>query len=142
MLMDVGGSMDDHIRTSERLFSAARYAFKNLEFFYFHNCPTSTLWRDNRRRHNDRLPTWELLHTYNSDWKLIFVGDAAMSPYEIVSPGGSVEHYNAEAGSVWMQRILQQFPAAAWLNPARKNTGRGTTARPSCAACSTTGCSR
>ncbi|MFW5658751.1 MAG: vWA domain-containing protein [Bacteroidota bacterium] len=117
MLMDIGGSMDDFVRQSERLFSAARHTFKNLAFFYFHNCPYEFLWRDNRRRHTDRLPTYELLHTYNSDWKLIFVGDAAMSPYEIVSRGGSVEHWNQEAGSVWLRRLLDHFPNAAWLNP-------------------------
>ncbi len=117
LLFDIGGSMDDHIKVCEELFSAARAEFKHMEFLYFHNCVYEKLWKDNRRRHNEFQPTWEVLRKYQSDYKLIFVGDATMSPYEIVQPGGSVEHWNEEAGSVWMQRLLDTWPKAAWLNP-------------------------
>ncbi len=117
LLFDVGGSMDPHVKTCEELFSAARSEFKHLEYYYFHNCPYERLWRDNRRRRSDPSATWDLLHTYPADYKLIFVGDAAMSPYEIVHPGGSVEHFNAEPGEVWMRRLLRTYPAAVWLNP-------------------------
>ena len=117
LFLDVGGSMDDHIRICEELFSAARGEFKHLEYFYFHNCVYEGLWRDNRRRHAERTPTWDVLHTYGADYKLVFVGDAAMSPYEIVYPGGSVEHWNEEAGQVWLQRLLDTYSRSIWLNP-------------------------
>jgi len=117
LFLDVGGSMDPHIRLTEELFSAATSEFKNLEFFYFHNCPYEAVWKDNRRRFNERTPTWDVLHKYGHDYKLVFVGDASMSPYEITHPGGSVEHYNEEAGSAWMQRMTTTYPAAVWLNP-------------------------
>ncbi|QJD80575.1 vWA domain-containing protein [Spirosoma rhododendri] len=117
LLLDVGGSMDDHIELCSHLFSAARYQFQQLEFFYFHNCVYETLWRDNTRR-RERVPTYEVLHKYNRDYKVIFVGDASMSPYELTSPKGSVEHYNEEAGLVWLERFRQQYPSLVWLNPA------------------------
>ncbi len=109
--------MDAHIRVCEELFSAARTEFKHLEFFYFHNCMYEKVWKDNRRRHSDFLPTWQVMHTYAADYKIIFVGDGSMSPYEIVYPGGSVEHWNEEAGQVWMQRITDLYQKAVWLNP-------------------------
>jgi uncharacterized protein with von Willebrand factor type A (vWA) domain len=121
MLLDVGGSMDPHIALCEQLFSAARSEFKNLEFFYFHNCIYEGVWQENHRRFTARTPTWEILHKYGQDWKLLIVGDAAMSPYEIALPGGSVEHFNEEAGSVWLHRLTTTYPAAAWLNPAPEN---------------------
>lgn len=117
LLLDVGGSMDDHVRICEDLFSAARSEFRHLEFFYFHNFLYETVWRDNRRRHTERLPTIELLRKFNPDYRVVVVGDAAMSPHEIVQPGGSVEHWNDESGAVWMQRLTTQFPYLAWLNP-------------------------
>ena len=117
LFLDVGGSMDPHVKLCEELFSAAHSEFKNLEFFYFHNCVYEGLWKDNRRRFTERTPTWEVLHKYGHDWKLVIVGDAAMSPYEIVQPGGSIEHMNEESGLVWMQRLTNTYPAAAWLNP-------------------------
>ncbi|MCC7274133.1 MAG: VWA domain-containing protein [Alphaproteobacteria bacterium] len=117
LLLDIGGSMDDHVRLCERLFSAAKTEFKHLEFFYFHNCVYERLWKNARRRHVESTPTWEVLRTYGNDYKLVLVGDASMSPYEIVQPGGSVEHWNEEAGETWMQRILATYPHAAWLNP-------------------------
>ncbi len=117
LFLDVGGSMDPHIKLCEELFSAATSEFKNLEFFYFHNCPYEGVWKDNRRRFTERTPTWDVLHKYGHDYKLIFVGDASMSPYEISHPGGSVEHFNEESGTVWMQRMTTTYPAAAWLNP-------------------------
>ncbi|OZI71439.1 vWA domain-containing protein [Bordetella genomosp. 12] len=117
MLLDVGGSMDDHIARIEELFSAARSEFHNLEVYYFHNCPYESLWQSNSRRQNERFDTWDVLRKYNPDWRLIIVGDATMSPYEIVHPGGSVEHYNKEAGAVWMRRLLDAWPKAVWLNP-------------------------
>ncbi len=117
MLMDVGGSMDDHIARVEELFSAAKTEFKNMEFFYFHNCVYETLWKHNRRRHAERFATWDVIRKYPPDTKLIFVGDATMSPYEIVQPGGSVEYHNEEAGAVWLQRFVHQFPKFVWLNP-------------------------
>ena len=117
LLLDVGGSMDAHVRMVEDLFSAATGEFRNLEFFYFHNCPYEGLWKDNARRRTERVPTWDVLHKYGHDYKLIFVGDAAMSPYELSHPGGSVEHHNPEAGGVWLQRLVGTYPAAAWLNP-------------------------
>ncbi|MCH2081629.1 MAG: VWA domain-containing protein [Saprospiraceae bacterium] len=117
MLMDVGGSMDDHIELCEQLFSAAKWEFKHLEFYYFHNCLYESVWTDNKRRFQERIPTLELLHKYNSDYKVIFVGDAAMSPYEIFYKGGSVEHYNDEAGIVWLRRMKDYFKHIAWINP-------------------------
>ncbi len=117
LLLDNGGSMDWHIQQVEGLFAAARSEFKHLEHFYFHNCLYESVWKDNRRRHSERVATWDLLHTFPHDYKLIFVGDAAMSPYEIIMEGGSVEHHNAEAGKVWLERTLQCWPHAVWLNP-------------------------
>jgi len=117
LLLDAGGSMDDHIRTCEELFSATKTEFKHLEHYYFHNCMYEKVWKDNRRRHSENIPTWQLLNTYGPDWKLIFVGDATMSPYEIAYPGGSVEHWNEEAGEVWMTRMLDHFTKSVWLNP-------------------------
>ncbi len=120
LFLDVGGSMDPHIKMVEELFSAATAEFKNLEFFYFHNCLYEGLWKDNRRRYSERTPTWDVLHKYGHDYKVNFVGDAAMSPYEIAVPGGSVEHVNAEPGSVWLQRVLQTYPNVVWLNPEQR----------------------
>lgn len=117
LLLDVGGSMDDHVKTCEELFSAARSEFKHLEHFYFHNFTYEALWRDNRRRFNEHMSTVELMRTYGTDYKLIVVGDATMSPYEITQPGGSIEHWNAEAGSVWLQRLMKHYPKFAWINP-------------------------
>jgi len=117
LFLDVGGSMDDHIRVCEELFSACRGEFKHLEHYYFHNCPYEWLWQDNRRRHDERVATTDVLHRYDSHYKAIFVGDASMSPYEIAYPGGSVEHWNEEPGSIWLGRLLEAFPHAAWLNP-------------------------
>jgi uncharacterized protein with von Willebrand factor type A (vWA) domain len=117
LFLDVGGSMEDYVRICEELFSAARVEFKHLEYFYFHNFLYESVWRDNRRRNSERTPTFQVLHKYPHDYKLIFVGDAAMSPYEIGYPGGSVEHQNEEAGAVWLQRMLNVYPHAAWLNP-------------------------
>jgi hypothetical protein len=117
LFLDIGGSMDDHIQTCEELFSAARSEFKHLEHFYFHNCVYEGVWKDNHRRHNEKLSTWDVIHNYGPDYKLIFVGDASMSPYEIARPGGSVEHWNEEAGAVWMERLLNTWSRAAWLNP-------------------------
>lgn len=117
MLFDIGGSMDAHIHTCEKLFSAARNEFRQLEFFYFHNCLYDHVWKDNLRRASSRLSTWDLLHTYGRDYRVIFVGDASMAPYELTSPGGSVEYMNDEAGVVWLQRMRQHFTKTAWLNP-------------------------
>lgn len=117
MLLDVGGSMDDHISRVEELFSAARSEFRNLEVYYFHNCPYEYLWKSNRRRQMERFETWDILRKFNADWRLILVGDAAMSPYEILQPGGSVEHYNKEAGAEWLKRMVQAWPKSVWLNP-------------------------
>ncbi|MCB1493227.1 MAG: VWA domain-containing protein, partial [Rhodobiaceae bacterium] len=119
MFLDIGGSMDDFIHRCEILFSAARTEFKTLEFYYFHNCLYESVWADNRRRHTERIPTWDVIHTYPSDYKVIFVGDASMSPYEIAVPGGSVEHMNPEPGTLWLQRALNQWPASVWLNPVK-----------------------
>ena len=126
LFLDIGGSMDPHVRTCEEMFSAARSEFKHLEHFYFHNCPYERLWRDASRRHVDHTPTTQVLHTYDSGYKAIFVGDASMSPYEIMQPGGSVEHFNEEAGEVWLRRILDTYPKAAWLNPVPERYWRGT----------------
>ncbi len=117
LMLDVGGSMDPHVKVCEELFSAARTEFKHLEFFYFHNCPYEALWQDNKRRWSERTSVMDLLHKFPHDYKLVFVGDASMSPYEINYPGGSVEHWNEEAGDVWMRRMLDVYHAAAWLNP-------------------------
>jgi uncharacterized protein with von Willebrand factor type A (vWA) domain len=121
LFLDIGGSMDDHIRASEELFSAARSEFRQLSFFYFHNCPYERVWTDNRRRTSSTLPTAELLRTYGADYRAIFVGDATMSPYEIAVPGGSVEHWNEEPGSAWITRMTQHWRRSAWLNPVPKD---------------------
>ncbi|MBO0902301.1 vWA domain-containing protein [Jiella sonneratiae] len=120
LFLDVGGSMDDHVREVEQLFSAARAEFKHLDFFYFHNCPYERLWKDNRRRHAETIPTDEVIRTFGPDYKAVFVGDAAMSPYEIAMPGGSVEHWNAEPGRIWLDRLTAKWPKAAWLNPSNQ----------------------
>ena len=119
LLMDAGGSMDPHVKVMEELFSAARAEVKNLEYYYFHNCPYEGLWKDNRRRRTDVIPTWDVLHKYPSEYKVIVVGDATMSPYEITYAGGSVEHWNEEPGGLWIQRFVEQFPNFAWLNPVK-----------------------
>lgn len=119
LLLDAGGSMDPHIKVVEELFSAARAEIKNLEYYYFHNCPYEGLWKDNRRRRADVIPTWDVLHKYPSNYKVIVVGDATMSPYEITYSGGSVEHWNEEAGGVWIKRFVDQYPNFAWLNPVK-----------------------
>ena len=117
LLMDVGGTMDEHIQRVEELFSAVKSEFKHLEFYYFHNCVYDFLWKNNRRRYAEKFPTWDIIRKYNKDYKLIFVGDATMSPYEILHPGGSVEYNNEEAGAEWMQRLTHAFPKFAWINP-------------------------
>lgn len=117
LMLDVGGSMDPFIKLCEELFSAATSEFKNLEFFYFHNCPYEGVWKDNKRRFSERTPMWDLLHKFPHDYKVVMVGDASMSPYEITHPGGSVEHFNEESGAVWMNRITNTYPATVWLNP-------------------------
>ena len=117
LFLDIGGSMDDHVRICEELFSAARGEFKHLEYFYFHNFVYESVWNDNRRRHAQRTSLTEVMRTYGHDYKLVLVGDATMSPYEIVQPGGSIEHWNEEAGAVWMQRLLANYPHHVWLNP-------------------------
>lgn len=117
LFLDVGGSMDPFIKLMEELFSAATSEFKNLEFFYFHNCIYEGVWKDNRRRFAERTPTWDVLHKFPHDYKLVIVGDASMSPYEVTHPGGSVEHFNEEAGAAWLQRFTTTYPAAVWINP-------------------------
>src|ERR671919_1191367 len=117
MLMDIGGTMDDHIQLAQELFSAAKTEFKHLEFYYFHNCLYDFVWKDNRRRHSERTRTWDLLHKYGHDYKVIFVGDATMSPYEILQPGGSIEYFNEEPGAVWVKRVTDVYPKCVWLNP-------------------------
>ncbi|HSI52813.1 MAG TPA: hypothetical protein VK981_02515 [Ramlibacter sp.] len=117
LMMDVGGTMDEHIHRVEELFSAAKSEFKHLEFHYFHNCVYDFMWKNNRRRYSEKTPTWELIRKYNKDWRLIFVGDATMSPYEILQPGGSVEYNNEEPGAEWLQRLTHAFPKYAWINP-------------------------
>src|SRR6266568_1022043 len=117
LFFDIGGSMDWHVRAVEELFSAARTEFKHMDHFYFHNCLYERVWKENRRRYDHTTPTWDVLHKYPHDYKVIFVGDASMSPYEIMVPGGSVEHVNEEAGSVWLERITRTYPHAVWLNP-------------------------
>jgi len=117
LFLDVGGSMEPYVRVCEELFSAARSEFKHLEYFYFHNFIYESVWKDGRRRHGERTPTLEILRTYPPDYRVIFVGDASMSPYEIMQPGGSIEHWNDEAGAVWMERVTQRFQRHVWLNP-------------------------
>ena len=117
LLMDVGGTMDEHIQRVEELFSAVKSEFKHLEFYYFHNCVYDFMWRNNRRRYAEKFPTWDIIRKYNKDYKLIFVGDATMSPYEILQPGGSVEYNNEEAGAEWLQRLIRAYPKFAWINP-------------------------
>ncbi len=126
LFFDVGGSMDDHIKICEEMFSACRTEFKHLEYFYFHNCIYEGVWKDNKRRWSDTISVWDVLHTYPSDYKVIFVGDASMSPYEISYPGGAVEHWNEEAGATWMQRVLDVYPHAVWLNPVQQGWWRHT----------------
>ncbi len=117
LFFDVGGSMDWHVKLVEELFSAARTEFKHMDYFYFHNCLYERVWKENRRRWQETTPTWEVLHKYPHDYKVIFVGDASMSPYEVTQPGGSVEHFNEEAGAVWLARVTRSYPHAVWLNP-------------------------
>jgi uncharacterized protein with von Willebrand factor type A (vWA) domain len=117
LFLDIGGSMDGHVKQAEELFSACRTEFKHLEHFYFHNCIYEGVWKENRRRFTDRTPTWDILHKFGHDHKLVIVGDAAMSPYEVTHPGGSIEHMNEEAGAVWLKRLTDTYPAAAWINP-------------------------
>ena len=117
LLMDVGGTMDEHIARVEELFSATKTEFKHLEFYYFHNCVYDFMWKNNKRRYAEKFPTWDILRKYNKDYKLIFIGDATMSPYEILQPGGSVEYNNEEAGAEWLQRLTHTFPKFAWINP-------------------------
>lgn len=120
LFFDVGGSMDPHVRVCEELFSAASSEFKHMEYFYFHNFIYESVWKDNYRRHNDKTSTWDLIHRFGEDYKVIFIGDATMSPYEITYPGGSVEHWNEEAGATWMQRLSSHFKKVIWLNPEPK----------------------
>ena len=126
LFLDNGGSMDDHVKVVEELFSAARTELKNLEHFYFHNCLYEGVWKDNLRRFNDQIPTLDILHKYGSDYKIIFVGDAAMSPYEVVYPGGAVEHWNTESGETWLRRALTHWNNAIWINPVRQDAWRYT----------------
>ncbi|NNK65712.1 MAG: VWA domain-containing protein [Rhodobacteraceae bacterium] len=121
LFLDVGGSMDPHVKVVEELFSAAKTEFKHLEHFYFHNCLYEGVWRDNRRRWTEQTPTMDILNTYGSDYKCIFVGDASMSPYEVAMPGGANEHWNREAGATWLARARDQWPAHLWINPVRKD---------------------
>ena len=117
LFFDIGGSMDEHIRVTEELFSATRTEFKHMQYFYFHNCIYEKVWKENRRRFTAVTPTWDVLHTYPHDYKVVIVGDAAMSPYEIMAQGGSVEHYNDEPGATWIERLTRTYPACVWLNP-------------------------
>jgi uncharacterized protein with von Willebrand factor type A (vWA) domain len=126
LFLDVGGSMDWHVQACAELFSAARSEFKHLEYFYFHNCPYEGVWRDATRRHSEQVPLMQVLHTYDPGYKLILVGDASMSPYELVQPGGSVEHMNAEPGEVWLRRLVGTYPKAIWLNPLPERNWSGT----------------
>ncbi len=121
LFFDVGGSMDPHVRVCEELFSAARTEFKHMETFYFHNCLYESVWKNNVRRMNERTETWDILRKYGNDYRVIFVGDAMMAPYEVTHSGGSVEHWNEEAGAVWMQRMADHFGKLVWLNPAPKD---------------------
>ncbi len=126
LFLDVGGSMDGYIRTVEELFSAARAEFKHMEYFYFHNCLYEGVWKDNRRRYGEQMDTWDVLRTYGPTYKCIFVGDAAMSPYEVAYPGGSVEHWNPESGEAWLRRVTDQWPSTVWLNPVPEKAWRYT----------------
>ncbi len=117
ILFDIGGSMDSYIHLCEKFFSAAKYEFKHLEFYYFHNCLYEYVWKDNKRRHEERLPTYEIFNKYNKDYKVILVGDATMGPYEVTAQYGSVEHYNEESGQVWLERLIENYPHFVWLNP-------------------------
>ena len=117
LFLDIGGSMDEHVKVCEELFSAVKTEFKHLEYFYFHNCPYEAMWKDNRRRWSEKTPTLQLLRTYGPDYRAVFVGDATMSPYEIVQPGGSVEHFNEESGQVWLTRLTEHFRRSIWINP-------------------------
>lgn len=121
LFFDVGGSMDPYIKLCEELFSAAKTEFKHLEYFYFHNFLYESVWKNNLRRHNQRTKTWDILHKYSSDYRVIFIGDASMASYEITHPGGSVEHFNEESGEVWMRRLLNIYDKAVWINPIQKN---------------------
>ena len=127
LLFDIGGSMDAHIKVCEELFSACRTEFKHLEYYYFHNCPYESVWKNNLRRTGERTSTMDLLHKYGPDYKIIFVGDAAMAPYEITQPGGSVEHWNEEAGHVWIQRFMEKYKKTIWINPYPKDAWDYTT---------------
>ena len=127
LFLDVGGSMDDHIRVCEELFSAARGEFKHLEYFYFHNCLYDTVWKDSRRRHVEQIDVMEILRTYDAAYKVVLVGDASMSPYEIEKEGGSVERWNDESGETWLRRVLDAYPKAVWLNPVPEKYWGGTT---------------
>ena len=120
LFLDVGGSMDWHVKATEELFSAARSEFKHIEYFYFHNCLYERVSKENRRRLDDTTPTWDVLHTYPHDYKVIFVGDASMSPYEVMAPGGSIEHFNEETGAIWVERVARTYPACVWLNPVQE----------------------
>lgn len=120
IFFDVGGSMDWHIQLCEELFSAAKAEFKHMEYFYFHNCLYEKVWKKNQRRFDETMPTWDVLHKYGNDYKVIFVGDASMSPYEIAQPGGSVEHFNEEAGVTWMKRVASIYSSMVWLNPVKE----------------------
>ena len=120
LFLDVGGSMDWHVKATEELFSAARSEFKHIEYFYFHNCLYERVWKENRRRFDDTTPTWDVLHTFPHDYKVIFVGDASMSPYEVMAPGGSIEHFNEETGAIWVERVARTYPACVWLNPVQE----------------------
>ena len=122
LFFDVGGSMDPFIRISEELFSAARTEFKHMEYFYFHNCLYDYVWKDNRRRWTEKIPTWDILHKYPHDYKVIFIGDASMSPYEITVPGGAVEYFNEEPGAIWMKRVTDIYESVVWLNPVREDS--------------------
>jgi uncharacterized protein with von Willebrand factor type A (vWA) domain len=127
LLLDIGGSMDEHVKTCEELFSAARTEFKHLEHYYFHNFIYEALWKDNRRRFSEHKPTSEVIRTFGPDYKLVVVGDATMSPYEITHAGGSVEHWNPEAGSEWLKRLMRQWPKFAWINPVAESRWKQTT---------------
>ena len=122
LFFDVGGSMDPFIKVSEELFSAARAEFKHMEYFYFHNCLYDYVWKDNRRRWAEKIPTWDILHKYPHDYKVIFIGDASMSPYEVTVPGGSVEYFNEEAGAIWLKRLTDVYERVVWLNPVREDS--------------------
>jgi uncharacterized protein with von Willebrand factor type A (vWA) domain len=117
LFLDIGGSMDSHVKLCEELFSAAKTEFKHLDFYYFHNCLYESVWKDNRRRHDEKTSTWDVLHKFPHDYRIVFVGDATMSPYEVTYPGGSVEHWNEEPGAAWLQRVAQIYERVVWLNP-------------------------